>query len=278
MTKSSPDAPYTLVRIEEMLGLGRGVVASLISAGFVSPQRGARNEYRFTFQDVVLLRTAYHLRAANISPRKMLRSLKQLRSRLPEDLPLSGLRITAVGGDVAVRDADAQWQAATGQLLMDFEVATAQGTVSFLQHGSAQCRESPIGAAQWFARAERLEGDDAVAAEKAYREALALQPEHLHSNLNLGALLCEDGRCAQAVELYDQAILHCPEAPLIHFNRGIALEDLGRVEEALNSYQRCLELAPEFADAHYNAARLHEKLGQAQSAVRHYSAYRRLEQ
>lgn len=278
MTKLPLDAPYTRRNIEAMLGLGRSVVSSLISAGFVSPVRGDRNEYRFSFQDVVLLRTAYHLKAANIPPRRMLRSLKQLRSRLPDEIPLSGLRIRAIGNDVVVRDGDAHWEAATGQLLMDFEVAATQGTVSFLQRDAGSAPPAPDDAAGWFARGERLEDQDLPAAEKAYRQALELAPDHSSAYLNLGALLCELGRCDEAVALYDVAIQHCPDAPLLHFNRAIALEDQKRPVEALASYDRCLSFAPDCADAHYNAARLHEQLGQAQRALRHYSAYRRLQQ
>jgi tetratricopeptide (TPR) repeat protein len=279
-----PDAPYTLRSIEEMLGLGRSVITGLITAGFVSPSRGARNEYRFSFQDVVLLRTAYHLQAANIPARRMVRSLKQLKERLPNELPLSGLRITAIGNDVAVRDGDAHWEAGSGQLLMDFEVAATQGTVSFLQRGptvdagnAVRNTREPSTAAQWFSRGEQLEGQDDEAAEHAYRQAIALDADHAHAYLNLGAMLCDAGRCAQAVELYDDALTHCPDAPLLHFNQAIALEDQHRDSAALKSYERCLELAPELADAHYNAARLHEKLGDARAALRHYSAYRRLE-
>jgi len=279
VTKSSTDAPYTLRSIEAMLGLGRSVISSLISAGFVSPVRGARNEYRFSFQDVVLLRTAYHLRAANIPPRRMLRSLKLLKSRLPVELPLSGLRITAIGNDVAVREGDAQWQQAeTGQLLMDFEVASTQGSVSFLQRVPQPAAGTPGSAAEWFAHGELLESEDKVAAEQAYRQALETAPDHANAYLNLGAMLCEDGRCADAVALYDQAVRYCPHSSLLYFNRAIALEDQHREREALASYERCLELAPDLADAHYNAARLHERFGQAQRALRHYSAYRRLQQ
>ena len=35
--------------------------------GFVTPSRGKRREYRFSFQDVVLLRTAHSLQAAQIA-------------------------------------------------------------------------------------------------------------------------------------------------------------------------------------------------------------------
>ena len=293
MTRHSApaDAPYTLRHIEEMLGLGRGVVAGLIGAGFVTPARGTRNELRFTFQDVVLLRTAYHLRAADIAPRKMLRALRQLRARLPDALPLSGLRIRAIGSDVAVREGNAQWEAESGQLLMDFEVApSARGSVAFLprDQGAAPgpappadlpAPAAPPDAAAWFLRGQQLEdagAPDLAAAEQAYRQALALEPQQADAWLNLGALLCEAGRCEEAVRLYDQAIRHCPDVALLHYNRAIALEDRQRDTDALVSYERCLALAPELADAHYNAARLHEKRGNAQRALRHYSAYKRL--
>ena len=276
MTTTTIDAPYTLRSIEEMLGLGRSAIASLISAGFVSPTRGARNEYRFTFQDVVLLRTAHHLKIAKIPPRRLLRSLRQLRAKLPAEMPLTGLRIRAVGNDVAVRNGDAQWESDSGQLLMDFEVASSQGTVSFLQRAPLPGATLPRTADAWFSQGEALEGEDRAGAEAAYREALTAAPEHADAALNLGAMLCEAGRCAEAVDLYDRAVALSPDEPLLHFNRAIALEDQHRIREALASYERCLRLAPDLADAHYNAARLHEKLGEEQGALRHYSAYRRL--
>ena len=91
-------------------------------------------------------------------------------------------------------------------------------------------------------------------------------------------MLCEAGRCEEAVALYHEALRHCPDEALLHFNlarraRGPA----SATQEALARYEACLRLAPTFADAHYNAARLHEQLGHASQAIRHYSEYRRLE-
>jgi tetratricopeptide (TPR) repeat protein len=272
-----------------MLGISRAVVTGLISAGFVTPVRGARNEYRFSFQDVVLLRTAYDLRAARIPPRRILRSLQRLKTALPRELPLTGLRITAVGNDIAVRDGSRQWAAESGQLLMDFEVTPAPGTVAILPRGPAPAspdagRESSRtgsgrgSAAEWFGRGEKLEEADAkAAAERAYRRAVAIAPDYADAWLNLGAMLCEADRCGEAAELYDEALGHCPDEALLHYNRAIALEDLDRIGEAIASYETCLALAPEIADAHFNAARLYERSGNAQKAVRHLSAYRRLQ-
>ena len=141
----------------------------------------------------------------------------------------------------------------------------------------AQRRSEAEDAGGWFARGEALEANDPHAAEAAYRSALALDPGLADASLNLGALLCEARRYAEAVQLYDDAVRRSPDVALLHFNRAIALEDQGRPMEALASYNASLQLDPDLADAHFNAARLHEQLGDAKKAVRHLSAYRRLQ-
>lgn len=260
-----------------MLGLSRGALDGLVASGFVTPQRGPRNEHRYSFQDMVLLRTAHALQAARIPPRRIVRALAQLRRQLPQTLPLTGLRITAVGDRVTVREGAAQWEAETGQQLLDFElVPVSPADVRVLP-------PIPAGdAVAWLARGTTLEPLDRVGAERAYREALRLDPSMPEPWLNLGALLCEDGRCDEAVALYDQA-LHSSDAnglrrdPQLHFNHAVALEDQGRLEDALHAYEHVLQLAPELADAHYNAALLHEKLGEPHLAIRRFNAYRRLQ-
>jgi hypothetical protein len=52
------EAGYSLSEVSKLLGLSRSIVTGLIDAGFVSPARGRRKEYRFTFQDLVMLRAA----------------------------------------------------------------------------------------------------------------------------------------------------------------------------------------------------------------------------
>jgi len=280
VTKPVEEATFTLRRVQAMLGLSRTVVSGLISAGFVAPSRGPRNEHRFTFQDLMLLRTAYALQASKIPPRKILRSLARLKASLPATLPLTGLRITAVGADVAVRDRNGHWAADSGQLLMDFEVAPAQGgnSVAFLEHRPAPVEpDGDDDADSWFQRGEALETSDPSGAERAYQEALARRPEFTEAYLNLGAMWCEAGRFDEAVELYEHALALCPPSALVYYNRAVALEDQRRPHEAVASYERALELDPALADAHYNIGRLQEMLGDARGALRHFSAYRRLQ-
>jgi tetratricopeptide (TPR) repeat protein len=266
----------TLKRVQELLGLSRTVVTGLVAAGFVSPERGARNEQRFTFQDLLLLRTAHALQRAEIPPRKILRALTRLSATLPAELPLTGLRITAVGAEVAVHDREGAWNPDTGQVLMDFDVAPAGAELAFLQRGPLPSTSPPADAESWFRRGEDLEATDLEAAERAYREAIALDARHAHAYLNLGALLCEAGRCAEASALYQQAIAAGAGSPLLHFNHAIALEDLGLFHQALASNLQAIELDAGLLDAHYNAGCLLEKMGDKQGALRHFSAASRL--
>ncbi|WP_175425755.1 tetratricopeptide repeat protein [Trinickia violacea] len=263
--------------LQSMLGVSRAVVSGLVTAGFVTPSRGPRNGYRFTFQDVVLLRTALQLRAARIPPRKIIQALSRLREVLPDELPLTGIRVSAVGNDVAVRTGPSQWDAVTGQLLLDFEVAEIKGDVVFLDTAPAQ-KDLARQAEEWYDLGEKLRTSDMMGAEQAYRKAIALSPQPYYAAyVDLGALLCElEARCVDALQVFDEALSYFPKDSVLHFNRAIAFEELGRLDDAEQSYQRCLELDPSYADAHHNLAILLETRGDQQGLIRHLSAYRRL--
>jgi hypothetical protein len=123
VTRQLSTSTFTLRSIQHLLGLSRAVITGLIGAGFVTPTRGPRNEYRFSFQDMVLLRTAFELEPAHVPPRKILNSRRRLREKLPAELPMTRLRISAVGTEVTVRDGRSQWQPDSGQLVMEFGLA-----------------------------------------------------------------------------------------------------------------------------------------------------------
>jgi hypothetical protein len=46
---------------------------------------------------------------------------------MPEDAPLSGVRLSAIGEAVAVRTGHTQWDARSGQMLFDFGEEEADG-------------------------------------------------------------------------------------------------------------------------------------------------------
>ena len=58
--------PYGVNDVERLLHLSKSTLRALVNAGFVSPAGGARKTWRFTFQDLIVLRTAQALVEANV--------------------------------------------------------------------------------------------------------------------------------------------------------------------------------------------------------------------
>ena len=112
---------YGVREVEKLLQLPRSTIRALVAAGFVSPGRGPRNTWQFSFQDLIALRTAQALVAAQVPSRRILRSLRALRRRLPQSMPSSGLSGAAVADRVIVREGASRWQADSGQYLLGFE-------------------------------------------------------------------------------------------------------------------------------------------------------------
>src|SRR5262245_36442113 len=128
---------FSVAEVEKVLHLSRGTIRGLVSRGFVSPARGPRREYRFSFQDLIVLRTARALTLANVPQRRIVRSLKELRQHLPKVVPLSGLSICAVGEQVVVRDGKSRWNADSGQYLLELDVQMTDGTLHIVDHAHA---------------------------------------------------------------------------------------------------------------------------------------------
>jgi tetratricopeptide (TPR) repeat protein len=220
---------------EKLLGLPRSTIRALIEAGFVSPARGPRNAWRFSFQDLIVLRTAQALSAANVPAKRITRSLRELRRHLPRAMPLSGLSIGAVGERVVVKEGASRWHAESGQYLLAFE------------------------------------GDPAAGALKVIEPKTSIDEE-----IDQGYDLHQAGDLNKAEAVYRKALdAHGPD-PLLLYNLGVLLQDLGRSADAAEAYRAALNGDPGMADCHYNLALLCEALARPQEAIRHMAQYRRL--
>jgi len=271
---------YTARDVAKMLGLSVGQVRSYVRAGFLKPERGRRGEFRFAFQDIVLLRTAAELVAARIPPHKVRHALRGLREQLPRGRSLSGVRITAEGNRVVVTDGEARWLPESGQGLFNFEVAElAQKAAPLARQAAATARRAnpEPDADEWYELGCELElSSSPDEARDAYRRAIELAPGHAEAHMNLGRLLHEAGRTEAAEAHYRLALEARPQDGTAAFNLGVALEDLGRNEDAVQAYERALASDPACADAHYNLGCLLEKMGRRTAALRHLKSYRRL--
>jgi Tfp pilus assembly protein PilF len=271
---------YGVQETEKLLGLPRSTIRAFVEAGFVTPERGPRRSLKFSFRDLIVLRTAQSLVAAKVPQRRITRSLKELRRHLPESMPLSGLSISAVGDQVVVREGQSRWQADSGQYLLGFEGDPERGSLSVVESKPQAQPLRAVPAApvpdSWFDHALELEDQDTQAARTAYERAIAADPKHLAARINLGLLLHQGGRLADAERTYRAALLACGDDSLLHFNLAVLLEDLKRRSEAARSYEAALEADPGMADAYYNLALLCEQMGKPRDAIRHMAQYRRL--
>jgi tetratricopeptide (TPR) repeat protein len=265
--------PYGVGDVEKLLGLPRSAVRALIAAGFVSPARGARNAWLFSFQDLIVLRTAQALGRAKVPQRRITKSLRELRRHLPDAMPLSGLSISAVADRVVIREGSSRWQVESGQYLLAFEGDPADGSLSVIERDEAD--EAP-GAQEWFDRGAAAEQGDPAAALQSYERAIAADPAFLDAHVNLGRLLHEGGRFADAEQVYRKAVKVCGEDPLLLYNLGVLLDDMDRKVPAMEAYQAALRVDPGLADCHYNLALLYERLEKPKEAIRHMSRYRAL--
>jgi tetratricopeptide (TPR) repeat protein len=244
---------------------------------FLTPVRGTRGELRFSFQDLVLLRTAKSLTAARIPPTRVRRALRNLRSQLPADRPLSGVSIAADGDRIIVRDGGDQWNPESGQTLFDFQVQELVDQVAPLAVRGRGELGGPADAEEWYATGFMLEAADPDRSLAAYRKAVELDPNHADAQINLGCMLQTRGEIAEAEQHYRAAAAARPDEGTALFNLGTLLEDQGRWQDAAISYSDAIAHDARCADAYFNLARLCERAGREKDALRLLKSYRQLQ-
>lgn len=274
-----PAFGYTATEVARLLGVSPSRIHSWVRAGFVTPRRGARNELRFSFPELVVLRAAKAL-ADQVPPRRVLRALQHVRRQLPQGRGLAGVRFTVQGDEIVVHDGGATWEPESGQARFDFDAAPAGRTAPIATRTAVRPAVPPPAPAPdaeaWFERGCETEAGDPAAARDAYRRALELDPAHFDARVNLGRLLHEAGEIGAAEANYRLALGVRPGDATAAFNLGVALEDLRRPTEATHAYETALAADPDYADAHYNLAHLYEQLGRPRHALRHLQQYRSL--
>jgi tetratricopeptide (TPR) repeat protein len=265
---------YTTRDVESLLGLPRRQARELGRSGVLDPDRGAGNRYLFSFQDLVLLRTAKELLDADVPQGRVLRSLRHVKEQLPDHRSLTGVRIAVEGDDVLVQDEGRAWHPESGQLRFVFDVRELAEQVEPLDQ---RAMAGADGAAEWQELGEELESHAPGRAREAFEKVLELEPDHAGALGSLGRILHEEGNLEGAVVHYRRALeASGGDDPLAAFNLGLALEELGRHRAAADAYNAALTIDPAFADAHRNLSRVYEKLGDNVSALRHLKSYRTL--
>lgn len=265
-------AEYSLREVVSLAGLSRNIVLRFVKDEIVAPARSNSREYRFSFQDLIVLRAARTLYAANIAPRRVLASLRLLRARLPAPIPISGLRISAMGCEVVVHESGSRWHADSGQLLLDFDAKPECGQAVLIERADTASTE----AGRQFELACSLEDESPDAACEHYRRAIGACPQMVNAYVNLGCLLHALKRLDEAEAVYQGGVNACEDKAVLWYNLGVLEEDRASIAGALHAYRSAIALDDEMSDAYFNIARLYAALGRSQDALQAYNAYRRL--
>jgi tetratricopeptide (TPR) repeat protein len=201
--------------------------------------------------------------------------LASLKRQLPDDQHLTSLTIYADGGRIVAWNGSARWQPDSGQFLFTFEVQAVAKQVA-LPLAPAAAPAPALTAKEWFHLAAELEGSSPEEAQRAYHQALELDPTLSDAHVNLGCLYQEAKKPVEAEGHYRAAIEHVPADPIPYFNLAALLDDLGRADEAIRAYRQAIDRDPDCADAHYNLGLLYEALGKRSEAIRHLRKARAL--
>ncbi len=262
---------YDTKDLERLFGLPASAVRSLTRAGHIAPiRRGRRLHY--SFQDLLMLRTASALRTAKISANRINRTLRTLRATLPAGAALNQRSLTALGDRIAIREGRMLWESDSGQYVLELDIGEEKGGLHVIPRPGPPAQPANS-ADEHYARAFELEDTDPDGARAAYEACLNADPHHAEARINLGRLLHVAGRLEDAERVYRSA--DEPE-PLLVFNLAVLLEDLDRERDAIVAYREALALDPQLADAHFNLARLFERARDPKASLRHLLAYRRM--
>lgn len=265
---------YTTKQVAELLEMNTDQVRHYVRRKLVTPGRGPRGEFRFSFQDVVLLRTAKGLLDNNVTTRKAYRALVKLKDDLEQVKSLASVRIYADGSSVVVRDDTQIWEVESGQATLDFAVQEIADNVAEIdrRHAHAQRRAGDLDTDEWYNLGLDLEELEPEKAPDAYKQAIRLDPKNADAHVNLGRLYQIKGDLKLAKRHYELALTARPQHELAFYNLGTVFDELDEIEKAADFYEQALGIP----DAHYNLARIRELQGDEVSALRHMRHYREL--
>ena len=269
---------YSTQEVAHLVGMKPAQVRHFVRRKLLQPGKGPKGEYRFAFQDMVLLRTAKGLIESDISARALFRALRGLQAGTKAPAKLSSLRMEAHSGAVVVRNDDKLWNAQTGQGCLEFKPSRRSGgkdgSLASLWNGVEDELRDPeaLDSDEWHQLGVDLEDWDAGKAFEAYERAIALNPNNADAHVNIGRLYQLKGNLKNAKRHYEMAVEASPHHQLAHYNLGTLFDELSEGELAARFYRK----APDVPDAHYNLARIFHQRGDELACRRHRQQYQRL--
>jgi tetratricopeptide (TPR) repeat protein len=103
--------------------------------------------------------------------------------------------------------------------------------------------------------------------ESLFRHALAVTPDNLTSELNLGTALITHGKLDEAADCFERVLRFQPDFTEAQSNLGYILAAKGQYAEAIEKYRAVLATQPRFAQAHFLLAHALQAQGKLPQAI-----------
>jgi tetratricopeptide (TPR) repeat protein len=115
-----------------------------------------------------------------------------------------------------------------------------------------------------------LQGGRFQEAERAYRLALDMAPDHPEALHHLGLLLYRLSRFDDAMTTISRAIEQAPASPLYWFNLGVVTQKAARPDEAIRAYRQAVTLNPRHLEAWINLGNVLKDRGALPESIEAY--------
>ena len=283
---------YSIRDVARILAVQESRLRYWMQVGFVGPTVRKGGRFYYTFCDLVAVKAAKDLLAAEIPLQRVRKAVESLKKALPHDThPTSRLRVCSDGNTIVALADDIAFEPIGGQVVMAFNLPSFGEHISDVlsmprvDPAAPQAVEDSPTEANGGTTAYRMfveacaaeDRGDLEQAEHMFRQAIDLEPNMAAALTNLGNLVYRQGEVEEARRLYERAIEHDPTQPEARYNLANTLEDLGEIELAVAELRKVCAACPDFADAHYNLGLMLAQLGGTAQARQHLERYLELD-
>ena len=283
---------YSIRDVARILAVQESRLRYWTQTGFVGPTVRKGGRFYYTFMDLVAVKSAKDLLAADVTLQAARKAVEGLRKALPSDThPASKLRLCSDGRTIVALADDIAFEPIGGQVVMAFSLAAFGEHVADVlamprvdPSAPHEVTDSPTEANggttayRHFVEACAAEDrGDSQTAEHLFRQAIDLEPNMSAALTNLGNLVYRQGELEEARRLYERALDHDPMQAEARYNLANVFEDLGETELAIAELRRVCASCPDFADAHYNLGLMLAQVGGTGQAKQHLERYLELD-
>jgi tetratricopeptide (TPR) repeat protein len=283
---------YSIRDVARILAVQESRLRYWMQTGFVGPTVRKGGRFYYTFCDLVAVKAAKDLLAADLPLQKARKSVEALKKALPHDThPHSRLRVCSDGETIVALADDVAFEPVGGQVVMAFTVpAFGEHIAEVLAmprvdpSAPQEVTDSPTEAnggttayRHFVEGCAAMDRGDSETAEHLFRQAIDLEPNMAAALTNLGNLVYRQGETDEARRLYERALEHDPAQAEARYNLANLLDDLGETDLAIAELRKVCAAAPDFADAHYNLGLMLAQVGGSAQAKQYLERYLELD-